>query len=586
MKTSKFQIITLIIFIACIIAGVIAFATYRGTAKDKELPPITVWGTFPKAAFDQYVTEINYTLPVQMSVSYIQKAPASFSREFVAALARGTGPDAILIPADLLLASADKLTPIPYSVLPQRTFINTYIDQASVYLSQEGVLGIPFVTDPLVTYWNRDMFNEAGIVMCPDPSCKVYWDQFTGFNAKITQKQANGTITRSAIALGDFTNVTNAREIFGSLLLQLGNPVTVQGAGGSVSSAIKTNSSADTVPAVTFFTQFVNPTSENYSWNRSWPNSKTAFLAGNLATYFGLASELSDLRAKNPNLNFDIAPLPQVRTGGVKSGYSKLFGFSIVRASQNANTAYQIISSITAPQYLAKISASMYLPSVSRAVIAAGSSDPYMQIFNDQVLVAKTWLDADPAESGRIFGSMIQSVTSGQKSATQALNDADTQYNTVLRDVIGPSSSVQPSSMNAAAVGNAAAAIDGVPEVKLSKPTTNPNEPFGAFKLLICDGPAGANIDKDPDYRACDFKGLMQQVQYLINVMIILGLVGGMIGMAYAGYLYIQGTEKGISTAKGMLPKMFWGLIFMLTAWFIVSQILFWLTGTNSYLQN
>jgi len=189
MKTSRFQLIFLTTLVIFIIAGVIAFATYKTGSSKNQLSPITVWGTFPKDVFDQYVTQINYGLTQQMTVNYVQETPQSFSRDFVAALARGVGPDAILIPADLLLTSADKLTPIPYSVLPQRTFVNTFVDGASVYLSQDGELGIPFVADPLVMYWNRDMFNSAGIV---GPN-KRLWEITDGEWAKTFAVNVNGT---------------------------------------------------------------------------------------------------------------------------------------------------------------------------------------------------------------------------------------------------------------------------------------------------------------------------------------------------------------------------------------------------------
>ncbi len=597
-KTSKFQIIFLLVLIGFIIAGVVAFATYKGNKSNQQLPAIMVWGTFPKSAFDQYVTQVNYTQPQPLNIKYVQESSDTFNQDFISALARGQGPDAILIPADLLLPNEDKLTPIPYSILPQRTFINSYIDESSVYLSDNGIYGIPFLADPLVMYWNRDMFNAAGIVMCPDPSCTVYWDEFTGFNQKLTQKQDNGTISQSAIALGDFTNVANAREIFAALMFQIGNPITAR-TQGSVLSTLRTGGTGDPTPAVQFFTQFVDPNNANYSWNRSWPNSKTAFLSGNLATYFGLSSELSDLRAKNPNLNFDVAQLPQVRTGGVKSIYAKLFGFSIVRASQNSNEAYQVISILTSPTNLAKVSASVYLPSASRAVIAAGSADPYMQIFDNSVLVAKTWLDSNPAQSRSIFADLVQSVTSGQKSVSSAINDAGYQYNAALQQIVS-FSSLPPASYLTAALANS-----DVPDVNLSQSPTG-NTPFGAFKLVICDGPEGAgHVDpatgkvdpsKNPNgsyvyplqngYRVCDFKGLMIQAQYLINVMITVGILAALVTLSYAGFLYIGGTQKGIGDAKKMFPKIVWGFVFMLTAWFIVSQLLIWLTGTNSYLHN
>jgi multiple sugar transport system substrate-binding protein len=433
MKISKFQIIMLAIFVIFLVAGVIAFASYKGSSSSSSLPSITIWGTFPKSAFDQYVSQINLTLPQQMSIQYMQESPSAFHNDFIAALARGQGPDAILIPADLLLPEEDKLTVIPYSALPERTFLDTYIQEVSIYLTQNGILGIPFAVDPLVMYWNRDMFNAAGIAKPP-----VYWDEFTALNKAITVKSQNGTVTRSAVAMGDFANVVNARELLGTLLLQTGNPVTSVSANGSVVSALSTSAAVDPTKAVDFFTQAVDPTNAEYSWNRSWPDSKSAFLSGTLATYFGFASEISDIRSKNPNLNFDVAPLPQLRSGGQAADYARLYGFSIVRSSAKANTVFQVVSTLVMPQYLVSFSSptSLYLPSVDLGIIQSGSTDPYIAVFGRTALIARTWLDVDPSISTNILGSMIQAVTSGQKSVSQAVNDAGAQHNAALQNAM------------------------------------------------------------------------------------------------------------------------------------------------------
>lgn len=435
MKITKFQVIVLIIFIIFIVAGVATFALYKGDSSTNQIPAITVWGTFPKDQFDRYVNKINQGLQDQLSIRYTEYDSSTFSQEFVAALARGSGPDAVLIPSDMLLPAADKLTAIPYSSYPQSTFQSQFIDEARIYLMPSGVLGIPFSIDPLVMYWNRDMFNTAGVALPPK-----YWDQFTsddGLVSKLTEKDGNGTITKSALAMGDFTNVVNAREILGSLFLQSGNPVTRITTDGLLESTLKPTYTQSPTPAVTFFTQFVDPSSANYSWNKSWPDSKTAFVAGRLGTYFGFASELFNIRSKNPNLNYDVAPLPQLRQNGVATTYGRIYAFSITRQSSLANAALTIIYQLTAPQNMVNISNDLYLPSVSRSIIAAGSKDPYITTFNRQALISRTWLDSDPAQSRNILGGMVQAITTGQKSIYQALNDAAGQYDAVLRQALG-----------------------------------------------------------------------------------------------------------------------------------------------------
>lgn len=110
---------------------------------------------------------------------------------------------------------------------------------------------------------------------------------------------------------------------------------------------------------------------------------------------------------------------------------------------------------------------------------------------------------------------------------------------------------------------------------------TNPNN--SAFKIVICDGPAGANINNDSNYVVCDFNGAMLQVQHLINIMMVLGVLVAIVMFSYAGGLYITGKPANIEKAHAIFPKVFFGFIIMLSAWFIVYQILGWLAKNDGF---
>lgn len=119
-------------------------------------------------------------------------------------------------------------------------------------------------------------------------------------------------------------------------------------------------------------------------------------------------------------------------------------------------------------------------------------------------------------------------------------------------------------------------------------PADSENLNSTGFKLTVCDGPPLSAANPLPpgfkgQYIACDFNGLMMQVQHLINLAIIVGVLVAVVGFCYMGYLLITGTEANRSKAKEIGPKIFWGFIIMLTAWFIVYQILSWLTGSSGF---
>ncbi|MEK7095627.1 MAG: hypothetical protein AAB917_03130, partial [Patescibacteria group bacterium] len=263
----------------------------------------------------------------------------------------------------------------------------------------------------------------------------VFWDEFENIISKINQKDVNSNIRRSAIALGEFNNLTHAREILSALFFQSGNPITVRGEG--VESTLgdrKYKGTQTSIPAVEFFTRFSNPQRKDYSWNRSLPQSKSWFLSGNLATYFGFSSESSDLRNKNPNIDFDIAPLPQARGGKNRATYGSMYGFSVVRTATDQLGTYNVIQILTAPDSLALLSDLTYLPPVRRDMIASGSTDPYQSIFYDSALISKGWLDTNSTKSTTVFQKMVESITSGRADLYTAVDTASNEIDLYLQN--------------------------------------------------------------------------------------------------------------------------------------------------------
>ena len=113
-------------------------------------------------------------------------------------------------------------------------------------------------------------------------------------------------------------------------------------------------------------------------------------------------------------------------------------------------------------------------------------------------------------------------------------------------------------------------------------PSVNVNDT--GFKFVACDGPkpppGATNIPSN--YVVCDFNGLMLTVQHFIDIFMVAGVLWAILGSCYAGYLYIKGTEGDIKKAKQILHNLIFGFLIMLTAWFVVFQILTWLTGGSS----
>lgn len=425
---STFKIIVVGVFIFFGVIGVFIFASYGGSSK-AVIPKVTIWGTLPGGSFSEYVRVLNANSTI-LNATYVEIQPEDFKDTFVNALAEGKGPDLVLLPDNLLFEQKGKLVPIGYQTFPERDFRDTFVDAAQLFLAKEGVLGVPFAIDPLVMYWNKDIFSTAGVSRPPQ-----FWSELTELGPKVIQRNETSSILQAMLPFGEFRNVTNAKEIMATLLFQAGTNIVVQGDTGQFYSIIdvttsnssntrgSSNLDSTTIPtssgtapataAVNFFAAFSNPVNQLYTWNRSLPKSDEMFLSGDLAMYFGFASELSTLQRKNPNLNFDVATMPQAENAP-KSAYTRIYALSIVKGAENLDSALAAISILTAPSALPQWTIATNLPPVRRDLLVTRPKDAYLDVFYGAAIQSKTWMDPDPDLSYEIFRDMVEMVTTGR----------------------------------------------------------------------------------------------------------------------------------------------------------------------------
>ncbi|MCC7004650.1 carbohydrate ABC transporter substrate-binding protein, partial [Candidatus Nomurabacteria bacterium] len=188
---SNFKIVLIGVFVLFIIIGVVLFATIQNNA-NSSLPLVTIWGTISNSDFTQYIEKIKSDKQ-DINVKYTQKSPETFSQDLVEAIASGNGPDIFLVPQDDILKLRSKISPIPYSIFPLRTFKDTFIQEGEMYLVLEGILGVPFTVDPLVMYWNRSSLSSAGIATPPKS-----WEEVLKDTPKLVQKDGNLNLKKSA----------------------------------------------------------------------------------------------------------------------------------------------------------------------------------------------------------------------------------------------------------------------------------------------------------------------------------------------------------------------------------------------------
>ncbi|MFW5871708.1 MAG: extracellular solute-binding protein [bacterium] len=431
-KLSPFQLILFVVIVFLIIGGVMVFALKRQSSSE-QVVPITVWGTLSGDFINSYQEAINDLNGDSIEVTYEEFPEDEFEDELVSALAAGEGPDAVIFSEDLIVKHENKLFTIGYDFYNQSDFRNNFIESGEILLKEDGVLGIPFIVDPLVLYWNRTILNANGISQPPE-----YWEEFLELVPQITRSDSSSNISTAALSIGEFRNINNAKEIFTTLVQQAGNPIVTRDEDtGNFVSIFEERLGYSVSPAdaaINFFTQFSDPTKNTYTWNRSLPQADEMFLSGDLAFYIGFASERNSLVERNPNLNFGITQLPQSRSSQEKHTGGKMYFLGILNRSENIGAAYDTFIKMTNPENMSFVYDLINLPSVRRDLLAEVPSVDYRDTFNKAALITKPFIDPDSERTDQIFQNSIESVISGRFSASEAIKRIDQDLDLLIND--------------------------------------------------------------------------------------------------------------------------------------------------------
>ena len=119
------------------------------------------------------------------------------------------------------------------------------------------------------------------------------------------------------------------------------------------------------------------------------------FLSEDLAIYFGLASEGRSLAARNPNLSFDIAEVPQGASASVKRDYGIFYGFAMPKAAKNKMGASLVLQNLSGESNATKLANLSGFAPVHRTSLATGSNDVYGRVAYASAIYSRGWLNPD-----------------------------------------------------------------------------------------------------------------------------------------------------------------------------------------------
>ncbi len=422
MKLRPFELSLVVGFAILMFVALFLLKTYEPSGSDVvDLGgSVTIWGTFPEEVFSVIFEDIRKNDESFKTVSYRYVPPEDFDTTFVNALADQTPPDLLFMSHEKLVEHRNRLQAIPYESFPERDFRDLYIDGAGIFMLQDGVYAFPIAVDPLVMYWNRNIFSDNGFLKAPST-----WEEIVSdTNPKLTTRNFNRNIERSAIAMGEYSNIKNSFPVISTLLLQAGSKMVTQDREKyTVSINQSLNDSKPLLNTLSFYTNFSNVNNTQYSWNRSLSLDRDMFISEDLALYFGYGSEGRDIETKNPNLTFDIAEVPQGANTTNKRTYGNFYGLFIPKASKNKNGALIVAKTLSNVTHSKKIADGYNLSPVLRQLVSVGSNDVYGRVIYNSAPNARGWLNPDRDKFDSVFSKTIDDISSNRRDVANSTSD-------------------------------------------------------------------------------------------------------------------------------------------------------------------
>lgn len=413
--------------------GLLWFANYQAKPNEVESrfgEKVLIWGTASERVVQGYFEEQAKVDPAYTRVQYVAFSEDTFENSLVNALAEGRGPDVVFYDSSQLVSLRSKIYPLREEELSIRTFKDTYVDGAEIFDLSDGIYGYPVAVDPLMMYVNQDLVSSAGI-----PTVPKTWEEFLseGLISSLTLEGSDSMLTQSAVAMGEYVNVTNAKAIITSLLLQAGTDLIKEDANGYLVeiNKIVTGGLPTGEAAFGFYSQFAQPTKSTYSWNRSREPDKRAFTGGTLAFYFGKGSERTDIERANANLNIDIALFPQGSGATVKRVYGDFYALSVLKASPNKAGALQVAKELSGVLTDTTLAQMLGLTPAIRGLYGK-TNDPWQNVIERSALYARSWLDPDKKGSDDLMRQMVEDIGTGRLRIKDAMIEATYDMQTLF----------------------------------------------------------------------------------------------------------------------------------------------------------
>ncbi len=396
--------------------------------------PVTLeyWTVFDDVdAIQELATQFQKDHPF-ITIKIKQMRSSELYDNLVEALADDQGPDMISVRNTWLGKFESKLSPMPATIrnttlqvqrgqFSTQTIVNTQnnpgltttqLDREYVQAVKQDVVrngkiyGLPLSMDTLAMYYNKDLLDRAQIAEPPKD-----WKEFQSDVKKLTKiDKTSNKIVQSGVALGTGNNVPGSEDILYVLFKQSQLPFADQNGRATFNQITQNTPQGELTPAmqvIGFYSDFANSARDTYTWNESMENGLERFINGSVGFYVGHSYDYPIIKARSPQLNFDVMPMLQLSSENPVN-VASYWVQSVVAKSKHPDEAWNFLTYIThssaTKQYLDRTGRPAALRALVAGQIKAQDVDTaptpnatsainkhFTASFASQVLVADTW---------------------------------------------------------------------------------------------------------------------------------------------------------------------------------------------------
>lgn len=384
-----------IFLILIIFVGSLGYAAFKLSSKyyskDQKVV-LTYWGLWENDEIIKPLIEEYKKTHSQVEIVYSQQTHKDYRERLQNSIEKGTGPDIFRFHSTWVPMFKNNLAPSGKTGWQQKEFQETFYPVASQDLIINGkIYGVPLMIDGLGLYYNEDLLRSAGVTP------PTTWDEFKTAATALTVRSGSGQILTAGAALGTTNNVEHYSDIVALLCLQNG-------------ADLKNPTSERAQEALIYYKSFAEK--PNNSWDETLDNSILAFAGNRVAMIFAPSWQVFYIRELNPQLKFQVIPVPQLTNGNTT--WASYWAEGVSGKSKYPNEAWEFLKFISQKEsmitlYTEESKIRAFGEPYSRVDLAQTIiSDPYVGAYVSQAQTAKSFFLSSRTHDNGINDRMIK----------------------------------------------------------------------------------------------------------------------------------------------------------------------------------